>query len=114
MPTYSYFCLTCEKDFELFSYISAYQENPKCIICKNKNTNRLYGKDVLTQACSIKKSDSELNTLGDLANRNRDKMSDDQKRSLTEKHNLYKNEEAKKELPSGMTRLKKQPKTKWS
>jgi superfamily II RNA helicase len=68
----------------------------------------------MTQSTSIRKSDSELKTIGDLANRNRDRMSDDQKQTLTQKHNLYKNKEEKKQLPSGMTRLKKQHKTKWT
>jgi len=63
---------------------------------------------------SIKKSDSELKTLGDLANRNRDRLNDDQKASLHAKHNAYKEQESTKELPSGMSRIKKpKNKIKW-
>lgn len=71
--------------------------------------------DVSTINATVKKADSELKTIGDLANRNRDKMSEDQKISLANKHNEYK-EDYKEvtELPKGMTRLKKQPKVKWT
>lgn len=114
MPTYTYFCNRCEKDFEIFSYIRDFKENPECLYCKKTNTQRSITADVLTQNASIKKSDSELKTIGDLANRNRDKLSNDEKIHLQNKHNLYKNEQPKKQLPSGMTRLKKQPKNKWT
>jgi len=113
MPTYSYFCFACNKDFEIFSYISNYQEKPKCIFCKSKKTNRLYDKDVLTQFCSVKKSDSELKTIGDLAQRNSDKMSKDHKITLYQKHNDYKDNVPSKELPKGMSRMKKPKKPKW-
>jgi putative FmdB family regulatory protein len=105
MPTYSYFCFDCEKDFEIFSYISSYKENPNCIFCKNKNTNRLYDKDILTQICSVRKGDTELKTLGDLAQRNRDRMSNDQKKQLKYKHNEYKYKKPDVDLPSGMSRI---------
>lgn len=113
MPTYSYYCNNCEKDFELFFYIKDYQDQPKCNLCKSNQTYRQYAKDISTQAASVKKSDSELKTLGDLANRNRDKLTEDQKQSLHDKHNSYKEQSSTKELPTGMTRLKKQPKSKW-
>lgn len=116
MPTYSYHCNKCNKDFEIFFYIKDYVENPKCEYCKeNKQINRLYNKDILTQSASVKKADSELKTIGDLANRNRDRMSEDEKNSLHKKHNSYKEEPSKKELPKGMTRMKKpEKKIKWT
>jgi putative FmdB family regulatory protein len=114
MPTYSYRCNKCDLEFELFFYIKQYQENPTCTVCKSKQTTRLYIKDVATQNTSVKKSDTELNTIGDLANRNRDKMSEDQKISLDKKHNEYKDTESQKTLPTGMNRIKKQPKVKWT
>lgn len=113
MPTYSYSCQKCHKNFELFFYIKDYIEQPKCTHCKNKNTYRLYIKDISTQSASIKKSDSELKTIGDLANRNRDKMSDDHKEHLYQKHNSYKETPSDKPLPKGMTRMKKGKKTIW-
>jgi len=114
MPTYTYFCNSCEKDFELFSYIKDYNPKPKCSYCNSKSTNRLYAADVATQSASVKKSDSELKTIGDLALRNSERMSDDQKTELFMKHNSYKeNAEDLKPLPQGMKRVKKPPKTQW-
>ena len=68
---------------------------------------------MLTLNSSVKKSDSELKTLGDLANRNRDRMSDDHKIALNKNYNDYK-QASQKELPTGMTRMKKtSQKTQW-
>lgn len=114
MPTYSYNCNKCKKDFELFFYIKDYIDQPKCIFCYSKDTNRSYVKDAVTQNVSVKKTDSELKTLGDLANRNRDKMTDDQRLDLHNKHNAYKYDEPNTQLPSGMKRIKKPKKTKWT
>lgn len=114
MPNYSYSCDKCHKDFEIFSYIKDYNPQPKCILCNSKQTHRNYIADSLTQSCSIKKSDSELKTLGDLAMRNTERMSEDEKTSLYMKHNAYKyDKEETQPLPSGMSRMKKPPKTKW-
>ena len=113
MPTYSYSCDSCKQNFELFFYIRDYIDQPKCSHCKSKNTHREYIKDVITQNASVKKSDSELKTVGDLANRNRDRMSEDQKTQLYQKHNDYKEHKEEKPLPAGMTRMKKGKKTIW-
>lgn len=113
MPTYSYLCNNCNFDFELFFYIKDYKEHPFCPQCDKNETDRNYGIDMLTLNSSIKKSDTELKTVGDLANRNRDKLSDDEKVNLYQKHNAYKEEVSHKELPKGMSRIKKPPKTKW-
>lgn len=113
MPTYSYYCECCNTKFELFFYIKDYTEHPKCNDCNTNKTHRLYADDVLTQSTSVKKSDSELKTLGDLAQRNSERMSEDQKASLWAKHNEYKDEKYLKPLPTGMSRVKKQPKIKW-
>ena len=114
MPTYTYECLNCERVFELFSTISEYKEHPKCSECKSNKTSRLLAHDALTLNGSVKKADSELKTIGDLANRNRDRMSEDQLTHLHHKHNSYKEETPQKALPTGMSRMKKPPKTKWS
>jgi putative FmdB family regulatory protein len=113
MPSYSYGCDTCGFEFELFFYIKDYNANPKCLNCDNY-AHRLYVVDVLSQSASVKKSDSELKTIGDLAMRNSERMSEDQKISLYQKHNSYKDtKEEPKSLPSGMSRIKKPPKTVW-
>lgn len=115
MPTYSYICDTCSHEFELFFYVKDYVEHPECEKCKTTNTYRAYLKDVGTQHMSVKKADAELKTIGDLANRNRDRMTDDQKQALYRKHNDYKETPSEKELPTGMSRMKKPKfKTKWT
>lgn len=114
MPTYTYYCDNCSKQFELFFYIKDYIETPKCQFCSKSNTHRAYIADISTQSASVKKSDNELRTLGDLANRNRDKMTDDRKQYLHAKHNEYKENKPEKPLPKGMTRIPKQKKIKWT
>lgn len=113
MPTYSYSCSDCGNNFELFFYIKDYVPDPPCTKCKESNTYRRYLIDVSSQSTSVKKSDSELKTLGDLARRNADRMSEDQKTSLYQKHNAYKEEPNNKPLPNGMNRIKKPPKPNW-
>jgi putative FmdB family regulatory protein len=114
MPTYSYQCDKCKNDFELFFYIKDYIPTPSCPNCKSKKTHRSYTKDVITQSASVRKADSELKTVGDLANRNRDRMSEDHKIALHNKHNDYKYDTPQTQLPKGMKRIKKQPKIKWT
>jgi hypothetical protein len=112
MPEYTYECNNCESIFSLVCSISEYKEHPKCD-CGSKKTCRRYVEDCLTINGNVKKSDSELKTVGDLANRNRDRMSEDQKRHLYHKHNSYKEQVSDKALPKGMSRIKKPPKTIW-
>lgn len=114
MPTYSYSCNKCKNNFELFYYIKEYIECPKCVHCKSSHTYRNYIDDVMSQHTSVKKSDSELKTIGDLANRNRDKLSNDEKLALNNKHNEYRDFKEELPLPKGMTRLKKTNKIKWT
>jgi hypothetical protein len=97
----------------MFFYIKDYNDQPKCSYCNSKKTHRLYAQDILTLNSSVKKSDSELKTIGDLADRNRDKLSNDEKQSLYDKHNNYKEKQSEKPLPQGMTRMKKGIKTIW-
>lgn len=113
MPTYSYGCNKCEQQFELFFHIKEYDPQPKCPLCNSSSTYREYIVDVGSQHSSVKKSDSELKTIGDLANRNRDRMSEDEKISLYKKHNDYKEHKEEKPLPAGMSRMKKGPKPIW-
>lgn len=115
MPCYTYCCEKCDTKFELVFAIKDYVAQPKCEHCKSKKTHRLYIEDIKTLNTSIKKSDSELKTIGDLANRNRDRLSQDHKVSLEQKHNDYKEETSQKELPKGMSRIQKpKVKTKWT
>lgn len=112
MPEYTYECQKCNSVFSVICSISNYKDHPNCN-CGSKNTERCYAIDCLTINGNVKKSDSELKTLGDLANRNRDRMSEDHKNDLYQQHNSYKEKSSEKELPKGMSRIKKPPKTKW-
>lgn len=114
MPVYSYACNKCKLKFELFFSYAKYEEHPECSGCQSNDTSRLYVEDAMTINTSVKKSDSELKTLGDLANRNRDKLSDDQKLALQHKHNEYKDSSPSMNLPSGMSRISKGKKTQWT
>lgn len=114
MPNYTYLCSRCGCVFELFFHMGEYIEHPKCSSCTSKKTNRSYQHDMLTISASVKKSDSELKTIGDLANRNRDKLSQDEKDHLYHQHNKYKDTDLEKQLPKGMSRIKRpNKKNKW-
>jgi hypothetical protein len=113
MPEYSYICEHCSNRFSLFFTIQNYVENPTCSKC-NSLTIRDYQEDLSSLNTSVKKSDSELKTVGDLAKRNTERMSEDHKAYLYKKHNDYKETTVQKELPKGMTRIKKPAKTKWT
>jgi putative FmdB family regulatory protein len=114
MPIYSYHCNDCDSYFELFFSIKNYQDYPKCN-CGSINTQRNYIEDFHSIIGTVKKSDNELKTVGDLANRNRDRLSDDQKLELQQKHNQYKESVSEKDLPKGMSRIQKpKTKTKWN
>lgn len=114
MPTYTFNCENCSQVFELYLTISEYSVKQKCPSCNSSKIIRDYLSDCSTISTSVKKSDSELKTLGDLANRNRDRMTEDQKQNLNRKHNEYKDTGSQKELPKGMTRLEKGTKIKWT
>lgn len=108
MPTYTFICTKCNHIFELFRTFKQYDEGGfKCEQCGSSKVLRDYQNDATGVEMSVRKGDGELKTLGDLANRNRDRMSSDQKAELNRKHNEYKAPVQKKELPKGMTRMKK-------
>lgn len=113
MPEYTYECDKCQSIFSVICSIANYQDHPLCD-CGSKKTNRCYVNDCLTINGNVKKSDSELKTIGDLANRNRDRMSNDQRQELHTKHNSYKEQDLSKPLPKGMSRIKRpETKIKW-
>lgn len=113
MPAYTYQCSKCNCIFEIVCSIKDYEEKAKCSDCGSIKTFRRYHDDLSTLNTSVKKADSELKTIGDLAKRNTDRMSDDQKNHLYQKHNSYKEQVSEKPLPKGMSRIKKPPKTIW-
>lgn len=75
----------------------------------------MYQEDLSTLNTSVKLSDSDVKTLGHLAKRNSDKMSEDQKQHLHDKHNKYKDSNIEINLPNGMSRIQKpKSKPKWT
>jgi len=99
MPTYIYECENCKAMFECKHSIHR-PPRRKCPDCGKFKLFRV----IQPVMGFVKKSDNQLKTLGDLASRNADRMSDDYKQHLTEK-NRTKPVEEPKELPRGMTRI---------
>tara|TARA_B100001778_G_scaffold206947_1_gene171022 strand:+ start:789 stop:1133 length:345 start_codon:yes stop_codon:yes gene_type:complete len=114
MPVYTFECCKCKHLFELFASYSNYNSaKVECPKCQSKKVERSYGIDLQNMTGSVVKSDADMK-LGDLANRNRDRMSDDHKQHLYNKHNKYKDPSFNKPLPKGMSRTKRKNKTKWT
>jgi hypothetical protein len=113
MPEYTYFCEKCLTDFSTISSIYNYKSKIKCNYC-GRLCERSYETDMPTINSSIKLGLNEIKTLGHLAQRNTETMSQDQKDDLYRKHNSYKENISEKPLPQGMKRLKKQQKIQWT
>jgi len=108
MPEYTYSCDKCNTVFSIVCSIREYKEKTMCPQCQSIDfVSRNYLEDLGSLNTSVIKNDSDLKTIGDLANRNRDKMSSDHKANLESKHNEYKEQKSTKELPSGMSRIQK-------
>ena len=112
MPEYSFICNKCANRFSLFATYSEYESKKnKCTKCKSNDVDRDYSIDLQNMFGSVVKSNSDIK-LGHLANRNRDRMSTDQKNELYQQHNAYK--DGAQKLPKGMSKIKKGHKTKWT
>ena len=113
MPEYSFECDNCKKTFSVNCSISDYSNNRIiCQYCKSNKINRDLMTDISGGYFAVRKHDSELKTIGDLANRNSDRFSEDKKNHLFHKHNEYRKDSDGK-LPEGMSRIKKQNKINW-
>lgn len=82
MPQYTFLCPK-HKSFEIFRTFSEYQEKEKCPSCKHL-CSRNYQADQVN--ANIVVGDSDLKTIGHLANRNRDSLSNQAKMDLFIKH----------------------------
>jgi putative FmdB family regulatory protein len=114
MPEYTFLCAKCKATFSIVCSIRDYSDKQKCQYCKSQLTHRHYATDLSNITGSVVKTDSELKTLGDLANRNRDRMSEDQKQALHQKHNSYRETQQNTPMPNGMTRIPKTNGVKWT
>lgn len=112
MPEYTYYCEKCQSSFSVICGISSYSESVLCETC-----NTPCGRDCsdyMSLSSAVKLADSEIKTLGHLAQRNTENMSEEKKIELKMQHNAYKYDKPEQALPSGMSRIKKPPKTKWT
>lgn len=115
MPEYSFICEDCGTKFSIFMSYSKYDEGRfTCSKCNSVAVHRDHHTDLSDMVGSIRKSDSELKTVGDIADRNRDRMSNDEKEHLSRKHNGYKLDKADDPLPQGWNRVRKTKKVKWT
>jgi len=108
MPTYTFICDKekngCGYIFELFMLMCDYSPIQQCPKCKRlQSVRRDFIKD--TPRTNVKLSDDEI-TLGHLAQRNTERLSNDEKAELNRKHNAYKTSQPKKPLPNGMSYMK--------
>ena len=86
MPEYSYTCLKCNTKFSVIKSISDYKPKEKCPECKligevirdlETDWNSLVG--------AVVRGDDQI-TVGELAKRNTERLSNDEKAALTHKH----------------------------
>lgn len=101
MPTYSIICNKCKHKFEIQCLICDYNAVFKTIGCPKCNSLDIY-RDYIADG---PRGFVARNTLGMLAQKNSEKMSNEEKAELNYKHNKYRFEN-KSELPEGMKRLK--------
>ena len=112
MPEYTYHCNNCKLSFSIVCSISSYSDNVKCEKCGDSCGRDC--SDYSSLSTTVKLAHSEIKTVGHLAQRNTENMSQDQKAELHAKHNEYKYDRPEQALPKGMTRIKKPPKPKWT
>lgn len=105
MPDYTYVCDACGLKTEVYFSLKDYQENIECSCAAQMR--RSYQDDLGGLTNSVIKTDDELKTIGDLANRNRDRLSNDEKAYLHKKHNSYKDDYSGFKLPKGMSSMRR-------
>lgn len=102
MPQYTFLCENCQAQFNISCYISDYDATTKglkCPKCESVDVCRDYQTDKISGGVVHQ-------TLGMLAQKNSDRMSDEEKARINYEHNKYKFEEGN-ELPQGMKRIRK-------
>ena len=109
MPEYTFLCDKdnggCGHGFSLVMPITEYSDEQECPDCrKTEAVRRCLEVDLPTLNQSVRKGDNQI-TVGELAKRNSERLSSDEKTHLTYEQNKYKYEEPTKELPKGMSRM---------
>ena len=107
MPLYTYECPT-HGLFCISSSIAEYKPKTKC---PTKKCRKVCERNIMVDASTlVGVADATPKTVGGLADKNADKMSDDQKAALYKKHNAYKEADPNVEprpLPPGMERIER-------
>ena len=112
MPTYTYRCNHCKIVFDTFQTVAKYTGKCKCPKCKKISKERDYQIDLPDGF--VRLGTSQIRTLGHLAQRNAESMSSDQKAEMTRQFNAYKDTEPTKDLPHGMSRMRKNGKVEFT
>ncbi len=86
MPTYSYYCIECDRKCEFFQSLRDYTPLVTCPNCKKDGLVRDLKSDLPNG--SVKKGEHEL-TVGELAARNTERFSEDYKEHLHNKHHAH-------------------------
>ena len=109
MPTYSFKCFPedggCGHEFEVVMSPSTYTSEQSCPLCRKKScVYRNYVEDGVE--AQVRLSDSEIKTVGHLAGRNTEKMTDEQRERLEDKSRSHLKQRSQTgKLPPGMKRF---------
>lgn len=101
MAEYSFICAKCDNTFSIFEHRTKYTGKAKCPKCKKISKQRDFSADLPLD--NIIKGDDQLKTVGDLAKRNTDRLSPDEKRHILAKRDA--NKIMNPNLPKGMKRM---------
>ena len=104
IPSYTFFCEECKKNFSIVCSIKDYSSNQNCPHCNNSNVYREYNID---NACiNYINGLSEAKTLQEYAEKQTKKYGQEKCNEMRQKFVEYKQNKVGgiKELPTGMTR----------
>ena len=104
---YTFICDNCNFQLESLQEIANYKSLKKCPECKKNKLYRDYAADSVN--VSVRLGNDEIK-VGHLADRNTQRLSNDEKNELTKKHNAYKDQDISDKLPEGMSQIKKKDK----
>jgi len=110
MPQYIFRCDDCSQTIDLFCSMSEYDSKSQSVLCPvcEKKTRRDYSGDNIRGSVSISLSDCK--TIGHYADKQTEKYGHRRVEDMMHDFKTQK-EGGMKELPSGMSRMKKSPNT---
>lgn len=108
MPTYTFYCQECEKDFEIYFSLKDYCGKAHCPTCSVVSEQRNLQSDLPVGSVVAR-------TLGTIAEKNTRELSKDKKDAMTAEFTAYLDDNQKNPLPKGMKRIPKPDKApKWT